>query len=271
MRISAISYLNTAPLMWDFEHGRAGSEFEITYTVPSECAAELARGGADVGIIPSFAYATISNLAILPGVAIACKRSVRSILLVSRKSLDQITTVALDNSSLTSSILCRLLFAKWWGGERTFSSAPPSLEGMLARNDAALLIGDKALQVDRTRYQTWDLAEEWIRLTSQPFVFAFWAVRQQALENCALDLAGIFGRSRDHGLAPENLGLIAKVWSARLALSEPEIREYLTRNIHFYLDTDCLHGLQLFYGYASECGFLPRVPELHFAEAQVPL
>ena len=71
LRISAISYLNTAPLMWDFEHGDAGKAFDISYTVPSQCAASLAAGSADIGIIPAAAYATIPGLVILPGVAIA--------------------------------------------------------------------------------------------------------------------------------------------------------------------------------------------------------
>src|SRR6476620_142718 len=148
MRISAISYLNTAPLMWDFDHGLTGREFEITYTVPSQCAAELARGTADIGIIPSAACAVIPDLAIIPGVAIASKQAVRSILLVSHKPLDEIKTVALDSSSLTSVALTRVLFEKWWGGERSFVSETPNLEKMLARSDAGLLIGDPALQVD---------------------------------------------------------------------------------------------------------------------------
>ena len=90
LRISAISYLNTAPLMWDFEHGDAGAAFDISYTVPSQCAADLAAGSADIGIIPAAAYASIPGLAILPGVAIASRRPVRSILLVSKVPLDQI-------------------------------------------------------------------------------------------------------------------------------------------------------------------------------------
>ena len=84
LRISAISYLNTAPLMWDFEHGEQGAAFDISYTVPSQCAADLAAGSADIGIIPAAAYASIPGLAILPGVAIASRRPVRSILLVSK-------------------------------------------------------------------------------------------------------------------------------------------------------------------------------------------
>jgi chorismate dehydratase len=112
MRISAISFLNTAPLMGDLEHRSAGKHFEITYTVPSQCAAELENGTADIGIIPAAAYATIPNLVILPGVAIASRQAVGSILLVSRKRLEQIRSVALDSSSLTSVALTRVLFEK---------------------------------------------------------------------------------------------------------------------------------------------------------------
>ncbi len=265
MRISAISYLNTAPLMWDFEHGLASTDFEISYTVPSQCAAELARGTADIGIIPAAAYATIPNLAIIPGVAIASKQPVRSILLVSHKTLDEIRTVALDNSSLTSVALTRVLFEKFWGGERTFTSAAPDLHSMLASNDAGLLIGDPALQVDRSKYQTWDLAEEWIRFTGKPFVFAFWAVREQAQNSTALDLAAIFNRSRDHGLQSNNLEHIVRTWSTKVGISEQAAKEYLSRSIHFHLDEECLDGLRLFYAYAHRCGILPAVPSLRFA------
>src|SRR5262249_23247484 len=119
LRISAISYLNTAPLMWDFVHGDAGTEFDISYTLPSLCAASLSEGSADIGIIPAAAYVTIPDLSILPGVAIASRQAVQSILLVSKVPIEQIRTVALDTSSMTSVALTKVLFAKWWGGERT--------------------------------------------------------------------------------------------------------------------------------------------------------
>jgi chorismate dehydratase len=270
-RISAISYLNTAPLMWDFEHGSAGAAFDITYTLPSQCAAELEHGTADIGIIPSAAYATIPNLSILPGICIASKTTVRSILLVSRKPLDAINTVALDSSSLTSVALARVLFEKCWGGGRMFSSLPPDLDIMLATHDAALLIGDPALKVDRSEYNTWDLADEWNRFTGKPFVFAFWAITQNAARDSRLDLAAIFQESRDHGLMPANIAEIARLWAPGLGLSAEAVRNYLTSNIYYYLEEACLDGLRLFYRYAYECGVLPRVPDLHFAYARPAL
>ena len=253
--------------MWDFEHGTAGADFEISYTLPSACAAELKSGQADIGIIPAAAYAEIPDLAILPGVAIAARRPVRSILLVSKVPVEKIQTVALDTSSMTSVALTRVLFERWLGGGRSFTAMAPDLDAMLLDHDAALVIGDTALKVDRFKYLTLDLAEEWIRFTGKPFVFAFWAVRRAALENASADLAAIFQASRDHGLKPENISQIARDWSPKVGLSETEVRSYLTENIHYHPDAGCIEGLQLFYRYAAECGALPAPPPLHFAEA----
>ena len=272
LRISAISYLNTAPLMWDFEHGDAGTEFDISYTVPSRCAAQLAEGSADIGIIPAAAYTTVPGLAILPGVAIASKQAVRSILLVSKVPLEKIRTVALDTSSLTSVALTKVLFANWWGGGRTFTGMAPDLEGMLQEHDAGLVIGDPALKVDRSRFLTYDLAEEWIQLTGKPFVFAFWAIREAALKDAAprFDLTTVFQDSRDHGLRPASLEQISREWAPRLGLSESSILQYLTENIHYFLDDACLDGLRLFYRYAQDCGALPSAPSLRFLDVTRP-
>jgi chorismate dehydratase len=181
--------------------------------------------------------------------------------------MEEIQSVALDQSSLTSVALIGILFQKYWpGGARKFTSHAPNLASMLATSDAALLIGDPALKVDRARYKTWDLAEEWIRFTGKSFVFAFWSVRESAWKNSQLDLATIFQDSRDHGLEPANLDEIARVWAPKLGLSEDDVRGYLTTNIHYFLDDACLDGLRLFYRYANECGLLPEVSDLRFAE-----
>ena len=271
LRISAISFLNTAPLMWDFEHPatadpRLQEAFEFSYTVPSQCARQLSEGSADIGIIPSITYATIPGLAVLPDVAIASKNAVRSILLVLRKPIDQVRTVALDTSSRTSVVLTKILLTKYFPGtiERQYREMPPSLENMLASCDAALLIGDAALQVDRDRYQALDLAEEWHRLTGKPFVFAFWAVRFASLSEAgsAYDLGEVFSRSRDHGLEPASLALIAREWAPRLKMTEAAVHDYLTKNIHYTLDSENSEGLDLFYRYAAELQLIPEAPSL---------
>jgi len=267
LRISAISYLNTVPLMWDFEHGSAGTNFDISYTVPSACAAALKAGTADIGIIPAAAYTQIPDLVILPNVGIAARRPVRSILLVSKVPLDQVHTIALDSSSMTSVALTKVLFERWLGTGRTFEAMAPDIDAMLAEHDAALVIGDTALRVDRSQYHTFDLAEEWIRFTGKAFVFAFWAVRREALEKTSLDLPAIFEGSCQHGLQAEHVAEIAHEWSPKVGISEADVQKYLTENIHYELDAGCLEGLQLFYRYAEEVRALPAAPPLHFLEA----
>jgi len=268
LRIAAISFLNTAPLMWDFERAELGREFEIISTVPSECAQMLSTGAADIGIVPVVAYMYIPDLRIIPNVAIAAKGSVRSILLVSKVPLEEIRTVAADTSSRTSVALARVLFRKWMGGAREFTSMPPLLDVMLNCSDAALVIGDRALTVDRTRYMCYDLAEEWKRLTGHPFVFAFWAVRAGALQETELDLVRVFQQSRDHGLA--NVEALARTWARRVGVSEQAVRTYLTESIDYSLDEENLAGLELFLKYAVECGVLPGLKPLEFAgEAKV--
>jgi chorismate dehydratase len=267
LRISAISFLNTAPLMWDFEHGDAAKDFSIEYTLPSACAAALAANEADIGIIPAITYAEIPGLVILPNIAIASKDWVRSIVLVSKKPMEEIRTVAVDTSSRTSVALTQVLFTKFFGGPRELTPHPPQLEAMLCDQDAALLIGDPALQVPRdTKYHVYDLAHIWRRTTGLPFVFAFWAVRLDALNRKPNDLTltKVFQTSRDHGLEPQNLNVIAQEWAPKLGLSEDDIRSYLTSNIHYYLDRENHAGLKLFLLYAHEIELIPNVPELRF-------
>ena len=254
--------------MWDFEHGTAGEHFEIDYTIPSQCAAALAANRADIGIIPAITYAQIPGLVILPNIAIASKNRVRSILLVSKKRIEDVRTVATDTSSRTSVALTQILFEKFLGGHREFTPHPPDLKEMLKSHDAALLIGDSALQVSMhdTPYHLYDLGHDWRRLTGKPFVFAFWAVRMDAWHRqpTGMNLIETFQQSRDHGLLPENIDQTAKEWAPRLGITELEVKTYLTENIHYYLDRENHAGLQLFLTYAHELGLIPSVPELRF-------
>ena len=263
LRISAISFLNTAPLMWDFEHGDAAKDFSIEYTIPSACAAALAANEADIGIIPAFTYAEIPDLVILPNIAIAVEGPRALDSAGRKKPIEDIRTVAADTSSRTSVALTQVLFTKFFGGPRELTPHPPQLEAMLRDHDAGLLIGDPALQVPRdTGYHVYDLAEIWRERTGLPFVFAFWAVRLDALirKPQHLNLKRMFQHSRDHGLQPENLDVIAKEWAPKLGLAEDDIRSYLTENIHYYLDRENHAGLRLFLLRCTKSALFPQCP-----------
>jgi chorismate dehydratase len=283
LRVAAIGFLNPAPLMWDFEHEPLNEELARRYRIdrmtPSECAARLADGRADIGLIPIASLATTPGLQILPGCTIASKGKVRSLILVHRASqpLSKLRSVAADTASRTTLAYARMLFHKWGNAEVPFLPMVADLDAMLERADAAILIGDPALlaleernnQFERTGKELVyrDLAEEWRALTGLPFVSAVWAIASSSIAGSrALDERVVedFIRSRDHGLA--NIDALVAEWSPRFAIPEETIRTYLTANIHYVLDEECVKGMRGFFHMAAELGVLPpytvAVPEL---------
>lgn len=277
LRIAAISFLNTAPLMWDFQHAPLAAllaeRYQIDWMLPSECASRLADGTADLGLVPIAALATNPGLRILPGCTIASKGRVRSLLLVRHASqpLAAIRSVAADTASRSTIAHSRILFHAWGNPDVPFVPMAADLDSMLERADAAIVIGDPALlaleeranRFERTHQELvyHDLAAEWHALTGLPFVSALWcgtACGSPLDEAVANDLTN----SRDHGLA--NMDTLVAEWARQLPLSDDTIRTYLTENIHYVLDEDCVEAMRTFFRMAAECGALPkyRLPEI---------
>ena len=138
------------------------------------------------------------------------------------------------------------------------------LDCMLDRADAAIVIGDPALlaleersnRFERTSEELvyHDLAEEWHSLTGLPFVSAIWAATSSVPPSQSIE--NDFIQSRDHGL--QNIEALASEWSAKLPIPESTIRSYLSNNIHYTLDEDCIEGMRGFFRMAEETGVLPK-------------
>lgn len=255
--------------MWDFEHSPLADGLAKRYLIdrmtPAECAERLADGRADIGLIPIASLATIPGLRILPGCTIASKGRVRSLLLVHRagQSLASLRSVAADTASRTTLAYARILFHKWGNSDVPFLPQPASLDTMLDHADAAIVIGDPALMALEERSNRFertgeelvyrDLAEEWRTLTGLAFISAVWAAAPGNLVDESV--AGDLIRSRDHGLA--NMESLVAEWAVRLPIPEQTIRNYLTTNIHYVLDAECVKGMQEFFRLAAECGVLP--------------
>ena len=275
LRIAAIGFLNPAPLMWDFEHPPLNAPLAQRYTIdrmsPAECAVRLTAGTADIGLIPIAALATTPGLRILPGCTIASKGRVRSLLLVRRASqpLASIRSVAADIASRTTIAYARILFHKWGNPSVPFLPLAADLDAMLDKADAAILIGDPALfaleersnRFERTSEELvyHDLAHEWRTLTGLPFVSAVWAAapRNQVLPSLPDDsVEEDFIESRIHGL--QNIDALVTEWAHKFPIPENTIRAYLTTNIHYVLDEECLEGMRGFFRIAFENGVLPE-------------
>lgn len=266
IRIALSDYLNAIPLGWSFLHGPLKKQFEVFAAPPAQCADRLEAGDADIGMIPSIEYQRIPNLQIIPGVAVACSSRVRSVLMVRHMDRD-VRSVALDTSSRTSVVLLKLLLRSKMGLDPTFVPHPPDLKGMLERCDAALLIGDTALQVSSRDYESLDLAEAWIEWQGRPFVFAFWACRSGA--RLPDDTAEVFQEAKRWGLGarPE---IIAE-YSRKLNLSPSFLDEYLSSNIEYDLEEPHVEGLESFYRLAHAAALIPGLETVRFLPARVEM
>jgi chorismate dehydratase len=260
IRISLVHYLNSAPLGWAFLRGPYQGCFEVLPSSPANCADQLSQGLVDIGLIPSIEYQRIPNLQIISGISIASLQKVRSLLLIKPKGKEQIHSVALDTSSRTTVVLAKILLQETMGIRPEFIPCPPDVNQMLARCDAAVLIGDAALQVTLEDYDTTDLVEAWVRWQNKPFVCAFWACRKGSA--ISSDLNSIFLEARDWGL--KHIPEIASAYAATLNLPAPFLENYLIHNIDYSLSPVHIEGLKEFYNQANKLGLIPELKPLEF-------
>jgi chorismate dehydratase len=286
LRISIVQYLNTAPLVWSFTNGPLQGKYDLSFTVPSQCAEDLRTGRADVAIIPAIEYQRIGELVILPDMAIASKKEVRSLLIVAKTPLEQVMSFALDRSSRSTQALTRILCAEKWKIAPKFFEATPDLAEMLAQADAALLIGDPALRISlgiekdsrpgaegqstcpaaalgithAEMLYVYDVVGEWRSLTGLPAVLAVWAARRDV---ATPEMTADFIASRDFGLS--RIAEISADAAHELELPAHALESYLRRNIDFSLDAENLRGLDLYYQHAAKLGLIPQAKPIEWA------
>jgi chorismate dehydratase len=201
----------------------------------------------------------IPGLRVLPDLCVAATQEVRSVLLVSRVPVNRIRRVALDQNSRTSVALLRILFAERFRLTPEYLPQRPEVPRMLADAEAALVIGDPALQVDREKYLVLDLAAEWRALTGLPFVFAVWAARPEV---DLPDLTFYFKSSLRYGIS--SMDTLVRESAAELGLDTAEVRSYLTENLSFFLRQEEVSALEEFYRRAFAQGLILEPKPLEF-------
>ena len=259
-RIAGSTYLNSAPLCYSFQRGSQSSLCQfLGHTAPARCAEMLANNETDAALIPVIEYQRIPDTMVIPDIAVASKRTVESVVLASRVPIDQVRSVALDTSSKTTATLIQIIFREFYGFSPRFTPSAPKLVDMLETNDAAIMIGDPAMMIDRSALQVYDMAAEWRKHTNLPFVFAFWAMRADAIDKFgSVD----FAAAKAEGLAYRNE--LSREQSGILNRSQEALLKYLTENIDFNLDEENLAGLKLYYELAAKCGLTESNKPLAF-------
>ena len=286
LRISIVQYLNTAPLVWGFTNGPLSGKYDLSFTVPSQCAEALRTGAADIAIIPAIEYQRIPGLVVLTDLAIASQTCVRSLLIVTRKPIEQVRSIALDRSSRSTQALTRILAAERWKIDPEFFEADPDLATMLEKADAALIIGDPALRISiavekrstvspegRAVCQAatlgmnspeilhvYDVVGEWRKFSGLPAVMAVWAARAEA---ATAEVLADFAASRDFGLS--QIPAISLEAARELELPQGELESYLRHNIDYSLGQENRRGLMRFFQEAAKLGLIPRYEKITWA------
>lgn len=247
IRIGAVSYLNTKPLIYGLRE-RLGDAGRLSLNLPSRLAEDLHAGRLDVALIPSVEYFRSDQYEIISDAAIACRGPVWSVRLLSRVPVKRIRRLALDEGSRTSAVLVRVLLAEMHG---LFPETVPlrvEQDPEIVDADAILLIGDRAMHPASGVYQEiWDLGDRWCRWTELPFVFAMWVARKELFDSGNVDveeLAAIFEASRDDGVAC--LEEIAQREAGTHGLTKEDLQSYFAENLHFTLGAGERNGLESF-------------------------
>lgn len=270
MRIAASTYLNSAPLVYSFTQGFLRKKYDfIGDEAPSRCAEMLGEGECEIALIPVIELQRIPGLRIVPEIAVASKKRVRSVLIASRCPLEEVRRLTLDPASRTSQALVKILFLRRYGflprcAEREIGLSVES-RNLFNDADAALVIGDPAMRLEASArsldLKIYDLAEEWRAMTGLPCVFAVWAAREAACSG-AHGLADDLIAAKHEGI--DHIEQIATQYAAELELPRSELLDYLSQNVNYHLDDENLLGMATFFDLAHEFGLIAQPRSMLF-------
>jgi chorismate dehydratase len=261
IRIGAVSYLNTKPLVYGLERGMADGRLELSHDVPAALTRRMKEGELDIALLPVVSLSALPHLELVPGLGITTYGPALSVLLLARKPLTDVRSVSLDPESNTSNVLTRVLFDDVWGAATRCEPGPLDTRHALEDHDAVVRIGDKALfEAPPAEVEVHDLGEAWTRSTGLPFVFAAWAARPGIIDR---EIYAALHASRREGRAALQRIAEGFEWKGR---REPElVGRYLRHHIHYRLGGAELRAVRLFLQTAAERGLIDRAPEIRLA------
>jgi chorismate dehydratase len=258
VRIGAVSYLNSKPLVEDLEDLLPLADIGLDF--PSRLADDLVTGKIDVGLVPSVEAFRDPDYEIISDACVATRGPVHSVKLYSRVHPGFIRTLALDEGSRTSAALARIMLAERFGVEPERTQLPLGKTIADTDADAVVVIGDRAMYPVTEEFDTvWDLGEEWANWTGLPFVFAMWVGRSGVADDNVLQM---LSEARDRGVA--RCDQIAAREAESLNLSVEHAADYLKHNLHFTLGPAERSGLKLFQELAVQLGLAPEGVDLVF-------
>jgi len=251
MRVSAVRYINALPLIYGLQDEPSVT---LTFETPSICYQKLIAHEADVGLIPVIGTQMDPSLRAMKGLGIAANTRSESVFVFSKRPLDLVRSVAVDSASLTSVTLLKIILKEKYRNAPEFhSTLIYNIHELLRLYDAALVIGDEAILIEKTDYDHYDLASEWYSLTGFPFIFAFWASNRPLTEEEKQILYRAYER------ATGNWDAIYSIAKEALPVDSSFLKRYYTDDLHYPLVRGDYEGLLRFFTLAWECGLIDRM------------
>ena len=263
LRIGSVPYLNAKPLVDWFHSPECDADVELIYAVPSQLAVMLREGEIDVCNCSIFESMRSPGLCVVPGVSISSDGPVKSVRLFCSKPVDELKTVALDTSSLTSSALTHIILSELYHIEPEYHDSQPDLNDMLAHCDAGLIIGDLKLFNLHEGTTVIDLGECWQRLTGLPFVYAAW---QAPVDKATPEMVQILTKAKSWGV--DRLEQLAQNWSAKMDLPYERCLDYFVNAMCYELDSAQIEGMKMFQRKCYEHGLIESDESIRLRDEQ---
>ena len=238
IRVGAVSYLNTKPLLYGLQHHAISESIELIEDYPANLAKALEENTIDIGLVPVAVIPKLPEAHIISNYCIGATCPVASVSIFSQVPMESITSVYLDYQSKTSVNLARILLKKYWKQDVLLLEASSNFMDLIDGSTAAVIIGDRALEKYNSYAYRYDLAEAWINYTGKPFVFATWVA------NKPIDEVFIANFNEANGIGLKNIDTVVEQLSHKN--NSYDLHTYFTKNISYTLDAAKKEGMAQF-------------------------
>tara|TARA_B100001142_G_scaffold214246_1_gene212318 strand:- start:208 stop:942 length:735 start_codon:yes stop_codon:yes gene_type:complete len=239
LKVSAISYINTLPFVYGLKKSRLINDIELQLDYPSICGKKLINEDVQIALVPVVVIPELRSPNIFSKYCIAANGAVGTVCLYSKVPIHKIVRIYLDYQSLTSVALLKLLLKEYWQVEPELMKSEIGFEEDIEGTSAALVIGDRAFDLNAKYDFVYDLSAIWKEMTGFPFVFATWVANRRLSQQFVLD----FQNAMDYGLCNIQKALFEEGGSFS---SDNLLEDYLNNKISYVLDNDKLKGMELF-------------------------
>ena len=236
IKVGAVNYLNTKPLIYGFQHGLMQDDIELILDFPSKIATMLLNDEIDVGLIPVAVIPHLTEHYIISDFCIGSDGEVASVCLFSEVELNKIENVLLDYQSRTSAELLKILIRNFWKISPSIQETSSDYIDKIKFTTAGLIIGDRALKQRGKSAYHFDLGLEWKKYTGLPMVFAAW------VSNKKLDDQFIREFNEANNIGLQQLDKVIQ----ENPCSFFDLDQYYRRHIKYSLDERAAKGMELF-------------------------